>query len=49
VLVEPFERWDLEFVAKITQMSSENRYILGFTNYVMKSVEEKSFYQDNEK
>ena len=48
VLIEPFERWDLEFVGPITPMSKKKRYILFCIDYVTKWVEAKAHYQANE-
>ena len=48
VLIEPFERWALNFVGSITLMSRKKWYILVCTNYVTKQVEAKALYQANE-
>jgi hypothetical protein len=36
VLIEPFERWALDFVGPIAPMSRKKQYILVCTNYVTK-------------
>lgn len=49
VLIEPFERWALDFVGgAITPMSRKKRYILVCIEYVTKWVEAKALYQANE-
>ena len=48
VLIEPFERWSLDFVGPITLMSRKKWYILVCTDYVTKWVEAKAHYQANE-
>lgn len=48
VLIEPFERWDLDFVCPIAPMSRKKRYILVSTDYVTKWVQAKTLYQANE-
>ena len=39
VLVEPFEKWALDFVGPINPPSKQKNYILGCINYVTKWVE----------
>jgi hypothetical protein len=42
VIIEPFEKWELEFVGPINPASKNKKYILICTNYVTKWVEAKS-------
>lgn len=42
LVVEPFERWALDFVGPINSPSQQNVSILVYTNYVTKWVETKS-------
>ena len=48
VLIEPFERWALDFVGPINPMSRKKWYILVCTACVTKWVEAKDLYQANE-
>jgi hypothetical protein len=48
VLIEPFEKWALDFVGPIDPMSHGKRYILVCTDYVTKWVEEKSLTRETE-
>jgi len=48
VVIEPFEKWDLNFVGPINPVSRRRRYILVYTYYVTKWVEDKSWYSLNE-
>ena len=49
VLIEPFEKWALDFVCPIYPTSWKKRYILVSTDYVTKLVEENSLYKAIEK
>ena len=42
VLMEPFEKWALDFVGPINPPSKQKNYILVCTNYVTKRVEAKA-------
>jgi hypothetical protein len=48
-MIEPFEKWALDFVGPISPVSHRKNYILVCTDYVTKWVEEKSLFRATEK
>eukprot|EP00253_Pinus_taeda_P031973 PITA_31973 len=48
VILEPFERWALDFIGPINPPSNQRVYILVFTDYMTKLVEAKALLRANE-
>ena len=48
-MIEPFEKWALDFVGLISRMSHKNKCILFCTNYITKWVEDKALFRAIEK
>jgi len=48
VILEPFERWALDFIGSINPPSSQRVYILVCTDYMTKWVEAKALIRENE-
>eukprot|EP00253_Pinus_taeda_P036484 PITA_36484 len=48
VIIEPFERWALDFIGPINPPSNQRVYILVCTNYMTKWVEAKALLRANE-
>ena len=47
-MVEPFDRWDLDFIGPISLHSKQKDYILVCTNYMMKWVEGVALVKAND-
>ena len=49
VMIEPFEKWALDFVGPISPMSHKKKCILVCTYYVIKWVEAKALFRSTDK
>ena len=48
-MIEPFEKWALDFIGPISPMSRNKKYILVCTDYVTKWVEAKALFRGTKK